>query len=33
VNGTPYPQMKLLNMGFRQTGFEPNTKNGLQAAD
>ena len=32
VNGMPYPQMKLLDMGFWQIGFELDTKKGLQIA-
>ncbi len=32
VYGLPYPQMKLLDMGFWQIGFEKDTKKGLQIA-
>lgn len=32
VNGLPYPQMKMLDMGFWQIGFELDTKKGLQVA-
>lgn len=32
VNGMPYPQMKLLDMGFWQIGFELDTNKGLQVA-
>ena len=32
VNGMPYPQMKILDMGFWQIGFELDTKKGLQTA-
>jgi len=32
VNGLPYPQMKMLDMGFWQIGFELDTKKGLQIA-
>lgn len=30
VNGMPYPQMKMLDMGFWQIGFELDTEKGLQ---
>lgn len=32
VNGMPYPQMKMLDMGFWQIGFELDTEKGLQIA-
>lgn len=32
VNGLPYPQMKMLDMGFWQIGFELDTQKGLQIA-
>ena len=32
VNGMPYPQMKMLDMGFWQIGFELDTEKGLQVA-
>lgn len=32
VNNMPYPQMKMLDMGFWQIGFELDTKKGLQVA-
>ena len=32
VNGLPYPQMKMLDMGFWQIGFELDTKKGLKIA-
>ena len=30
THGMPYPQMKMLDMGFWQIGFELDTKKGLQ---
>ena len=32
VDGMPYPQMKLLDMGFWQIGFDLDTEKGLQVA-
>ena len=32
VNGMPYPQMKMLDMGFWQIGFELDTKKGMQTS-
>ena len=32
VNGMPYPQMKMLDMGFWQIGFEQDTEKGLKKA-
>ncbi len=32
VNNLPYPQMKMLDMGFWQIGFELDTEKGLKAA-
>ena len=32
VEGMPYPQMKMLDMGFWQVGFELDTNKGIQTA-
>lgn len=32
IDGIPYPQMKMLDMGFWQIGFEMDTEKGLQKA-
>lgn len=32
VEGMPYPQMKMIDMGFWQIGFELDTNNGIQTA-
>lgn len=32
IEGMPYPQMKMIDMGFWQVGFELDTNKGIQTA-